>query len=318
MIYKIMRIAILAPTGKYISVTLQSHLYADALRKLGHTVHELNIFEPMKRDDYDLKIFYPFHYWKWRFDERSILVGIADNDKFRQDIIDNVRDLPYKKFVSISNFTKQVFKDMPRNQVVYPCLNPAVKSYPIKQPKYDTLVIGTTMPYRRGTDTAFTALNMYNNVAPRKISTLVIDHSYIPMPSEYMVQIAKQLPESEHYRNMSSARTLIHPARGGGFEIPVLEFLGMGGTVIIPDAKPFNEIPIRREDAYYVPVLGKKEGEKILNWQGDQYHIGKFYVIDPYDVYDVLKEAVKAPLQIDTGKYFEKFSPMNIAKRLIA
>jgi len=115
-----------------------------------------------------------------------------------------------------------------------------------------------------------------------------------------------------HYAVMKKGTHFFYPVRGGAFEIPVLEALALGLTVIIPDKGAWVDIPLNKDDVYWIKVDGLKR-----YWFDNPYHVGNFVEPDVDDAYDKLNEALDNRKNVNSDEYLKEYSPENIAKQFM-
>jgi glycosyltransferase involved in cell wall biosynthesis len=115
-----------------------------------------------------------------------------------------------------------------------------------------------------------------------------------------------------HYQNMNQSTHFFYPARGGAFEITVLEMLAMGKTVVIPEQGAWSEIPLSRDDVYWIKVNGLKR-----YWFDNSHHVGEFVEPDRYDALRQFDMSLKDPIRVNMKEYQDVYSPQAIAQRLV-
>jgi glycosyltransferase involved in cell wall biosynthesis len=115
-----------------------------------------------------------------------------------------------------------------------------------------------------------------------------------------------------HYSTMNQSTHFFYPARGGAFEISVLEMLALGKTVIIPEQGAWSEIPLSRGDVYWIKVSGLKR-----YWFDNPYHIGEFVEPDRDDAFRQLNTSLESPIHLNFKQYQDVYSPQAIAQRFV-
>ncbi|MEM0142668.1 MAG: hypothetical protein QXL94_01740 [Candidatus Parvarchaeum sp.] len=289
-----------------ISFTLIANYLVNGLIKKGYEAELENIFGASFLDGAERRIFIPFHYRQdWNFDG-AYLWGIADNDKFNEDYIARLKKTDYKAFIVPSEFVAKVF-GVPRTTVIkLGLLDDIIPALKKKVSKRYTFYLNASHSWqRRGMDLAIKALDeVYASGKSFSAVLHLWDRNEIEVKRPWLRIVDGVLPAEEHYKLMSQSEFLLHPARGGAYEIPILEALALGVTPIIPNVKPFNEIPLSSDDVYYIKWRGNKE----LYWH-NQWHTGLMYSYELTDVVEAINIAlVGKAKEIDREKYLEGYS----------
>ena len=139
----------------------------------------------------------------------------------------------------------------------------------------------------------------------------VVDKSVISMPCRVFKAIG-HTSKLNHYTLMKSSTHFFYPVRGGSFEIPVLEMLALGKTVVVPEQGAWTEIFLDKNDGYFISVKGFKR-----YWTDNPYHVGEFVEPDVHDAKQKLGLSLQNPLNIDTKKYLEYYSPQNVTSMFL-
>ena len=101
--------------------------------------------------------------------------------------------------------------------------------------------------------------------------------------------------------------------RGGGFEIPILEALAIGMTVVIPDMGSWVDIPLRKDDVYWFKTNGAT-----YPWPyGDAIHCGNMIDVDTESAYGMAVHALENRKTVDGKPYFDHYSPARVAKSFL-
>lgn len=315
----------------------QMHYLGFAFDSLGHdfTLNEIL----GRRVKGDLNIFFPFHYWKngsyarindgvggWHtpklkpFQKNDIPIGFADSSIFDAKSLEDIKQYPYAYFGAMSKDTAKIM-NLPRTEIIKGCYNPVAALYGKKNDN-DVPVIyvnATNFPYRRGVDIAFRVLH---KMALEGIEFTVILRSwqdYILPDSltDRTYKVSQKLNVDEHYKIMDSADIMFSPVRGGGFELQILEALVMGKTVVMPNKGGWTDIPLNKDDVYWI-----KAGRRDFPIQGTDYtqrayHSGGMFQINENDAYEQLKRALKYLKKPDVSAYLKEYSPVSYAERIL-
>lgn len=317
----------------------QMTLLGEALKEKGHTVHLLDIFQG-ERDDADMNVFFPFHYWKpmpfqrvqdsvggWHtppmrhFQENDIPIGFADSSVFDPATLAQMKNEPYRFFGAMSHDTADIM-NLPRTSVIGGTYNPEILN--IKpahlniKPEYVVYINGTNFPVRRGIDVALQAC--YNlKKQGYKIHVLLRDWKGYNIQKElnFVQQITGTLSLEQHYGYLQASDIVLAPVRGGGFELQILEAMVMGKQVVIPNAGAWIDIPLDIDDVHWihagkrnVPIIG-------TDYTPRAYHSGYMFDLNPNDVTFALKQALDHPKAYDRSNYQTMYHPSQYALRIL-
>jgi glycosyltransferase involved in cell wall biosynthesis len=267
-----------------------------------------------------INIYFPFHYalgktWSNGF-RGGILVGIADTDEFNEEIVEKLRGVDYKYFVTPSKYVGEVF-GLDRTEVIPHFLLDGVDKVAKQKRKQNTVptfyINASHTWQRRGLDLSFRSLKALAEKGKKfKAVIRVWDANDIQVNEDWCEVVSGYLPYEKHLKLLHNSDYFLHPVRGGAFEMSILEALALGVTPIITDAPPFNEVPLRREDYVGIPVE-----KKDYVWR-NQWHTGKMWMPELSDVEKVVASVLEGePLKIDTGKYFEYYNKTRVAKMFL-
>lgn len=314
------------------SAISQMNSLANALQK-DNDVHRYNIIGKRKNDD--INIFFPFHYWHENthmrlqdvdgkyytpplkpFQENDILIGIADSSEFDEETLKMVKQQPYAYFNAVSTDTANVM-NLPRTEVIPHCIPDAVmKTTPYEHNEIPNVYINeTNFFFRRGTDVAIAVLS---KLAEQYDFTVTIKTNrylaYPKMDKGKITTYSHKKRVEDHYDMMNKADIFFAPVRGGAFEVPILEMLALGKTVVLPDRGGWTDIPLT-DDVYYFNA-GKRNCP-LYDYTDRAYHKGYQFSLDIKDAYRQMERALQKYKKVDVDSYRKEYSPQRYADKLL-
>jgi glycosyltransferase involved in cell wall biosynthesis len=166
-------------------------------------------------------------------------------------------------------------------------------------------------PERKGYDIALYVADKiskeYNNV--KFFSKIkMID----PSSRDIVVPILGFMTEELLYSYYNSMDYFLYPVRGGAYEIPVLEMLALGKTVIIPSDGAWTDIPLSKDDVYWIKTNGY-----IRIWKDNPYHVGYMVNVDKEDAYEKMKYALENKKEVNRGEYVKEYHYKRITERFL-
>jgi len=330
-----------------ISFGLQSKILEDELRNMGHDVLDIDHTSSTKIKIDKFSTFKPDVLVIWTFfhdvghptitvDEFRQMVGtnrdffligfeVSDTDRLSDKAISMVNELNPDVLVTPSRWSANGFHDVNIPIVILPhALDPYILekkdkyrlSFPLLEGKDKHVYIYAQHSLdRKGTDIS---LNVVNKLYEKRqdfnliIKSLSMTYKGITefKPDKYILR--GFVSRFMHYAVMKKGTHFFYPVRGGAFEIPVLEALALGLTVIIPDKGAWVDIPLNKDDVYWIKVDGLKR-----YWFDNPYHVGNFVEPDVDDAYDKLNEALDNRKNVNSDEYLKEYSPENIAKQFV-
>lgn len=326
-----------------ISFGKQAEILINELRKMGHQVVHIDhnsmpqvkqrAIETIKPDIVVIWTFFhdighPTMSIKELPSQRNFfLVGfeVADSTKLSEKAINMVNELNPDIMLTPSKWSAMAFSGVNVPIAVLPhAIDPYIYYIlnlkntivipQLENPNYKVYIYSAHSPERKGLDIVIDTLPeicmKYNiNVMYKTWQLKNNQLSNTPCKIYYLVS---HTGKYMHYGTMVKATHFYYPVRGGAFEIPILEFLAMGKTVIIPDNGAWVDIPLSKEDVYWIKTNGYKR-----YWFDNPYHVGEFVEPDKNDAKQKLDIALQYPLKIDNKKYLDYYSPTNITNMFL-
>jgi glycosyltransferase involved in cell wall biosynthesis len=327
-----------------ISFGKQAQILINALRNMGHEVLDVDhgVHPKVKLKAYES--FQPDVIVVWTFfhdighptmaisempkPRKYFLIGfeVSDTTRLSDKAISMVNELAPDVLVTPSTWSARGFHDTSVPIVVIPhAIDPqlfeAVKNYSkLYYPSLDyslprVFVYANHSFSRKGWDIA---LSVLQEVCGSRANFNVMlktwqyfDRSVYDIACRKLL-LSGHVSSALHYASMNQATHFFYPVRGGAFEIPVLEMLALGKTVIIPEQGAWTDIPLSRDDVYWIKVSSFKR-----YWFDNPYHVGDFVEPDRDDAERKLLSALEGPLSIDVKKYHEAYSPQAIAEKFV-
>ncbi len=296
--------------------SLQTKEYSSSMTKQGFENRMYDIYSERHFDGNNF--FYPFHYrMQWDFDN-AVLLGIADTDAFNSEYLEKLRSTPYKNFVVPTEFIRGIF-GVPRTKVVPHAISSSLETFSRNRPtiteehKIPKFYINASHSWhRRGTDIAIKALDEVAKDGYEFEAVLRIwNAGDVQVKRKWLKIVSGFLADDVHYKYLSGADYYLHPVRGGSFEISILEALVLGVTPIITDAPPFNEVPLKRDDVYYISPV-----HKVTAWQ-NLWHTGQMWEVDVNNTAVVIEKAFeRGKREIDVESYYKKYGVDVISRQL--
>ena len=248
------------------------------------------------------------------------LIGfeVSDTTRLSQKAIDMVNELNPDILLTPSKWSKEGFKGVKVPVEVLPhAIDPLIKTktnskiYDLENNRKKVYVFASHSPVRKGLDIV---LKVIPEICEKYEITVIYKTWNVPERLNCKTYYSiGHVPAHIHYSIMNYSTHFFYPVRGGAFEIPVLEMLALGKTVIIPEKGAWTDIPLDRNDVYWIKVKGLKR-----YWWDNPYHVGEFVEPDTEDAKEKLEEALKNPLTVDGEKYFKHYSPENITKMFLS
>ncbi|MEM0292981.1 MAG: hypothetical protein QXV50_07190 [Fervidicoccaceae archaeon] len=307
------------------SFGLQATVLEKGLRELGYEVSTMDKMSANKRNvpsGYDYYIFYTVFgsrlFWSGlpRYG-KNVVFEVSDTDQLSGLANSFLNREPIDVIVTPSRWSKAGFTNVRKNVVVIPhALDPEIFDQDFKPDpsvSHDFPFLFCSAPHspdRKGVD--------------------IISYVIRRLPSvDYLIEIMDNkikeveglnttggvLSKQTHYTLFSQADILLYPARGGAFEIPIIESLAFHADVIVPEQGPWTEY-VDPEDAIFVNVNGRRK-----YWFTNVYHVGNFIEPDKEDAYRKtvlalsIQDEERTKMKMERGKkYRERFHYLRIAK----
>ncbi len=314
------RVSIFYPKSKYntSSFAIAGRNLAYGFKKLGAEVSEKDIFTELS-DAGDINIFIPWHYRVAFSDDylrdTSILALIADNDKFSEDMVSRLESGSYGMAWAPSRFVEKVFGVPKMACIPYP-YSPGFKVG--KKEKNDepvVLISSAMLWHRRGLDISIKALDaLYSEGYKFKAILSIYDtNEFASQKSRPWLSIRGGFKTQTEYNKLyRDSDIFLHPARGGAFEIPIVEALVAGLTTVIPARSPYADIPMSSSDVYFIGG----EYKRVQGWS-NKWHTGMMWEVSVDDTIEAMKKAFKHSLHIDTKEYKKRYSSEHIAMEMM-
>jgi len=330
-----------------ISFGLQAQILEKALTELGNEIKDIDHTAPLRTKVNLLQSFKPDVVVIWTYfndighptitieeframtkgERNFMLIGfeVSDTDRLSQKAIEMTNEYEFDLLLTPSEWSAQGFIGVNAPVVVLP----HALSYYFYEPsrKYKlhipSIENGNKNVYiyaqhsfdRKGTDIAIYGVNEewkkrqdFNVIVKTmQAGKTIMDEI---KPPKYVMR--GFVSEAFHYSIFKKANVFFYPVRGGAFEIPVLEALALGLTVIIPEKGAWVDIPLNKDDVYWIKVDGLKK-----YWFDNSYHIGNFIEPNKDDALDKLDEALNNPKNVNVNEYLKEYSPKNIASQFL-
>lgn len=323
-----------------ISFGIQAEILTTALQKLGHEVinidhtanifQKIQIFEKMKPDVVIMWTFFHdighpvptiFEFEKIVGGKRNFyLVGfeVSDTTKLSEKALNMVNELNPDVLLTPSHWSARAFTSVNMPVVVlrhalsydfyekkrYDVMVPALASQSLSK----VLIYAQHSQDRKGTDIAINNVNNAGDIfVVMKIGNLDVGIIQKIKKPKYIIPGFIPYPLwLSYFRNVD---ILHYPVRGGAFEIPVLEALALGKTVVIPEEGAWTDIPLNKDDVYWIKISGYKR-----YWFDNPYHIGEFVEPNKDDALEKLNMAIKERKSVNSEAYLKYYHPEEVAK----
>ncbi len=224
-------------------------------------------------------------------------------------------------FLTPSTWASSAFKPQPFPVEVLPhALDPAISK--IKNEKklilphvdiypHVIFVYAQHSPDRKGFDIAENVITRLEEERT-DFTTIVKTRDITKTRIKRVYPVAGGLMPELLFKHYDKASHFFYPVRGGSFEIPVLEMLALGKTVIIPEIGAWTDIPLSKDDVYWIKV---KTLRRV--WKDNPYHVGYMVEPDENDAYEKLKQALDSPKTVNTAEYEKQYSVEAITERFL-
>lgn len=316
--------------------SIQAKLLIRQLTKMGYDVirvdlsetpdTKIKVYDNFKPDvvvfwtlfyDYD-KIFPFADYIKKHENPYVVVFEVSDTDELSPLALSYIDYISPNIIITPSRWSANGFRNIKTPIVVIPHAIPFNEEdinndKPFTTPYKNTVLLyAQHSPERKGVDIALPITK--HTFRKRKdfftiIKTLSKTNWIIKYTTFPSLIIEGFLDTKTYYSLFKLATHFFYPVRGGAFEIPILEALALGQTVIIPEKGAWVDIPLSKDDAYWIRVT-----EMRRYWFDNKFHIGKFVEPDVNDAKEKLDKALDEPLNPNVKEYFKVYSPDQIAR----
>ena len=293
---------------------LQANLIIQGLRENGIKAEYVNSMKYAYSSVESL--YYPFFssiLFKQRLPirENMAIWEVGDTDRVRPDVIDYLNSYDYRYFASQSHYSSNTaYRNIKAEKKIIPCMIPHFDA-PM-QHRYDLFVNAAHSGERKGLDITLMTLDRLWDEGFR-FRALMKSIGKPDYRREYIDLRTGFVSYEDQMRMMAECDIFFYPVRGGGFEVPILEALAIGMTVAIPDMGSWVDIPLKKDDVYWIKTNGAT-----YEWPyGDMIHCGNMIDVDAESAYEVAKYALENRKSVNGKPYFEHYAPARVTKMFL-